>query len=323
MRQEERIKFYNFGLYAQDAWVPRPNVTLTIALRVEHYSNPVCDGRCFTRLTAPFRLVSHDPAQPYTDVLVKDQERAFEQLDNLLWSPRFSFAWQPRGLSRSTVLRGGIGIFYDPIPGGLAYRLASNPPLLNSYSVVGDNLAPDETTSLSKDAADSNRAFLKGIAAGQTLAEIQSSVPDFSPPAITIPEKRLHFPQFQRWNLELQQAFGPRTSITVGYHGNHGIKELVSDPSANAFGFGPLPPALCSSPPIPPSHHAAIRECRRAQSRTTAIGAGLPRTTSVSINGGPRRAPPSPGSAAAAGPGSIRRLASRRFRRRAGRRVSA
>jgi hypothetical protein len=252
MRQEERIKFYNFGLYAQDAWVPRPNVTLTIALRVEHYSNPVCDGRCFTRLTAPFRLVSHDPAQPYTDVLVKDQERAFEQLDNLLWSPRFSFAWQPRGLSRSTVLRGGIGIFYDPIPGSLAYRLASNPPLLNSYSVVGDNLAPDETTSLSKDAADSNRAFLKGIAAGQTLAEIQSSVPDFSPPAITIPEKRLHFPQFQRWNLELQQAFGPRTSITVGYHGNHGIKELVSDPSANAFGFGPLPPALCSSPPIPP-----------------------------------------------------------------------
>jgi Carboxypeptidase regulatory-like domain/TonB dependent receptor len=251
-RQEQRTKFYNFGLYAQDAWGAQPNLTLSLALRVEHYSNPVCDGGCFARLTAPFAHASHDPAEPYTDVLLTHQKQAFEQLDNLLWSPRFSFAWQPHGLSNSTVLRGGVGIFYDPIPGGLAYQLASNPPLLNSFSVVGDNLAPDETTSLSKVAADSNHAFLKGIAAGQTLAEIQSSVPNFSPPAITVPERRLHFPQFQRWSFELQQAFGSRRSITLGYHGNHGIHELLSDPSANAFGFGSLPPGLCSSPPIPP-----------------------------------------------------------------------
>jgi hypothetical protein len=251
-RREQRIKFYNFGLYAQDAWAPRPNLTLSFGLRVEHYSNPVCDGACFARLTAPFALVSHDAAQPYTDVLRIHQKQAFEQLDNLLWSPRFSFAWQPHGLSSSTVLRGGVGVFYDPIPGGLAYQLASNPPLLNSYTVVGGNLAPDENTSLSKDAATSNSAFLNGIAAGQTLTEIESSVPNFSPPAIVLPERRIHFPQFQRWSLELQHAFGSRTSMTLGYNGNHGIHELVLDPSANAFGFGSLPTGLCSSPPVPP-----------------------------------------------------------------------
>jgi hypothetical protein len=58
--------------------------------------------------------------------------------------------------------------------------------------------------------------------------------------------------KYQRWSLEFQQAFGVGTAVSIGYFGNHGIRELVKDPNANAYGFGSLPLGLCASPPVPP-----------------------------------------------------------------------
>ncbi len=50
----------------------------------------------------------------------------------------------------------------------------------------------------------------------------------------------------------MQQAFGAGTSLSISYVGHHGIRELVKDPNANAYGFGSLPAGKCSSPPVPP-----------------------------------------------------------------------
>jgi hypothetical protein len=161
-------------------------------------------------------------------------------------------AWQPLGVSHNTVIRGGLGIFYDPLPGNILDSFLNNAPIYNSYTTSGNNLTPNETTSLFKDAAASNHAFLNGFASGQTLGQIQAAIPNFFPPAINVAEERMHFPQYQRWNLELQQALGKSTSVSIGYFGHHGIHELVQNPNANAFGFGSLPPKLCASPPVPP-----------------------------------------------------------------------
>jgi hypothetical protein len=253
----QRIAFYTLGVYGQDQWHVRPNLTLTFALRAEHQSNPVCQRRCFARMAGPFESVSHDPDQPYDQAILINQKQAFERTDNILWSPRFSFAWQPLGVSHNTVIRGGIGVFYDPVPGAVPLSLSLNPPLLNSYSIVDDNLTPDEKTSLFKDAAASNAAFVNGFNTGQTLAQIQATISmfhptGFSPPAISVPGRQTHSPQYQRWSLEWQQAFGVSTSVSIGYFGHYGIHELAQNPSANAYGFGLLPAGLCSSPPVPP-----------------------------------------------------------------------
>jgi hypothetical protein len=63
---------------------------------------------------------------------------------------------------------------------------------------------------------------------------------------------KMHAPQYQKWSLEWQQAFGTKTTTSLGYFGHHGIHELVVNPSANAFGFGSLPAGQCSSSPVPP-----------------------------------------------------------------------
>jgi hypothetical protein len=118
------------------------------------------------------------------------------------------------------------------------------------YTVSSDNLKPNEITSLFKDAAASNAAFVNGFAAGQSLAQIQAAHPNFSPPALNASERTLHSPQFQKWSFEWQKAFGAETSGSVGYFGHHAIHELWWNLSANAFGFGSLPAGLCSSPPV-------------------------------------------------------------------------
>ena len=248
----QRMFFYHLALYGQDEWHARSNLTLTFALRAEHPSNPVCKSHCFSRMAGSFASVSHDPEQPYDQAILTNQKQAFQNTDSILWSPRFSFAWQPIGVSRNTVLRGGIGIFYDPLPGSLAKSLASNSPLFNSFLVFRGNLTPNETTSMFKDAAASNAGFLSAFSQGETLAQIQTSVPNFSPPGMSVPDRQMHSPQYQRWSFELQQAFGAGTTLSIGYYGHHGLHQLELLSSANAFGFGSLPAGLCASPPVLP-----------------------------------------------------------------------
>ena len=243
----QRIAFYDLAVYAQDEWHARPGLALTFALRAEHHSNPICESRCFARLNGSFESVSHDPSQPYNQAILVNQKQAFENIDNVLWSPRFSFAWQPFGLSHGTVVRGGVGIFYNRLPTGLAGEFSLNPPIVNSFKVFNDNLTPNEVTSLFKTASASNQGFLNGFSAGETLAQIQSEFPNFFPPGLQIPQSQTNSPQYQKWSVEVQQAFGAATSLSVGYYGNHGIHELIRNPSANAFGFGSFPVGLCTT----------------------------------------------------------------------------
>jgi len=238
---------YHLGIYGQDEWHAQPGLTLTMTLRTEHQSNLICATRCFARLTGPFDAVSHDPNQPYNQAILINQKRAFQGLDNILWSPRFSFAWQPFGVKHNTVLRGGIGVFYDSVDSVASYFFG-NPPLVNIFTVTGDVLSPGENNSLFSKAAASNAAFVNAFASGETLAQIQASVPNFFPPGIVVSEKHTHEPQYRRWSLQLQQAFGARTSLSVGYFGHHGIHELVQNPNTNAWGFGSLPAGRCGDP---------------------------------------------------------------------------
>ena len=248
----QQLGFSSIALYAQDEWHARPNLSLTFALRAEHWSNPTCEHRCFVRLAGAFNSVSHDPAQPYNQAILVNQRHALAAAETINWSPRVSFAWQPFGTARSTVLRGGAGIFFDPLQGNLAQTLSSNPPLLNSYNITGYNLAPGEKDNLFDAASSSNTEFVNGFPLGKTLADFRKADSNFSPPAITVPGGRTRSPQYQKWSLEVQQAFGPSTSINIGYFGNHGTHLLVLDPNVNAFGFGSLPPGLCTSTPVPP-----------------------------------------------------------------------
>jgi Carboxypeptidase regulatory-like domain len=245
------VSFLHYSFYGQDEWRARTNLTFSLGLRIEHYSTPSCATGCFAKPAGPFDSISHDPAQPYSKAILLNEKHAFST-DNILWSPRFSFAWQPFGISHNGVLRGGVGLFYDRLQDALAESFYINAPIYNVYTVRGNNLTPNETTSLFKDAATSNAAFVSGFDAGETLAQIQASNPNFAPPSLNTSAMKMHAPQYQKWSLEWQQAFGTKTTTSLGYFGHHGIHELVVNPSANAFGFASFPAGQCSGSRVAP-----------------------------------------------------------------------
>jgi len=260
------LSFTNFAAYGQGEWHASSGLALTFALRAEHYSNPFCESHCFSRPGVPFESLSHDPRQPYNQAVLTNQDRALLGVDSIVWSPRFSFAWQPLGVSHNSVLRGGVGIFYDPLRVAISETFYLNTPNFNVFNAFSGNLAPNEKQSLFDTTSHSNEAFVTGFSSGSTLAELKVNVPNFVPPALTASERKMHLPQYQRWSLEWQQTLGVHTSTSIGYFGHHGIHEMYMNPSANAFGFGSLPPAPCTSPLIPPCSDPRFAEVTEIRS---------------------------------------------------------
>jgi len=266
--------FGGIQAYVQDEWRARKNLSLIIGLRAEHRANFRCEHLCFARLVAPFEEIGHDPSQPYKNVLVDNQKHALFDLERIDWSPRFGFAWQPFGLSHNSVLRGGVGTLYDPFQEAIAENFWLNPPNYNSFTAFDNNLTPGETSSLFKDTRKSNIAFVQNYQTRENPVQLLND-PNFVPPAVESSERKMHRPQYQRWSIEWQQGVGAKTSVSLGYFGHHGIHELVQNPNANAYGFGSLPTAQCSSPPVPPCSDPRFSEVDQWASRAISNYHGL------------------------------------------------
>ena len=145
------------------------------------------------------------------------------------------------------VVRGGIGIFYDQFPGQVVDNFSQNPPLYNSFVITplgaaGIPVSPTQTTGAASNvyaiAAQNNAAFVSGFTGGGTLASISAAAPFFSPPGIFTANAETQLPTVSKMELGNPEGFGANTSLTVGYYGNHGIHELIVDPSVNAFDIG-------------------------------------------------------------------------------------
>ena len=247
-RPTEPIALYALGFYAQDEWSVKSNLKITLALRAEHNSNPVCQTNCFARLSSAFDDISHDPTQPYDQAIVTGLHQALPNYQNIGWEPRFGFAWQPMG-SSGAVIRGGVGIFADVFPGTIASSFDTNSPLKNTFvaSGVGTNpvtgaptyapLAPGVAGSLQSTATGANAAFTSGFSSGLNIAQIEAGPGGslFSPPAFTNSANNIHYPTYYEWNFEVQQPLGSKMSFSLNYVGNHGSYLALLNPGLNAY----------------------------------------------------------------------------------------
>ena len=244
---------YTIAVYAEDGIRIRPNLTVTAALRVEHQSDPTCYQNCFAN-TQPWFNLALDPTGivPYNETIAVNQKKLVPNLTAVQWEPRFSFAWQPFGTQRNTVIRGGIGIFFDGFQGSLNDSFSTNPPLSNRFNISSTNgapLSPTETSTINLygETAAVNHAFVAGFPAGLNETQINASLPagvSFAAPSLASSDSQTKVPQYYKWSLEWQQGIGRNDLISIQYAGNHGINELIQNAGVNAFvpgGFGDLP----------------------------------------------------------------------------------
>jgi len=250
-RLSQPIALYGLGVYGQDEWRLGKKLKLTLALRIDHNSNPVCQTNCFARLTSPFTSLDHTNSEniPYNQTIQSGLHQAYPGTDIVVWQPRFGFAFSPFA-SNKTVIRGGIGIFADSFPATLVDPLSQNSPLQNTFVIPTGPLAPASAGNIASLASGANASFLGAFASGGTMNSISLTNPFFFPPGFTSTDARVRQPRYQEWNLEVQQDIGWNTVLSANYVGNHGIFEAIQNNGLNAFwddatfgpgGFGGLP----------------------------------------------------------------------------------
>ncbi len=129
-RSTQPVALWGIGLYAQDEWRVSNTLKLTLALRTEKNSNPVCQTNCGSLLNGEFNnmlgagLIT--PNTPYSSMVDANRHQLYRGTDAINWGPRFGFAWQPLG--PNTVFRGGFGIFMDAFPAVVADQFMLNLP---------------------------------------------------------------------------------------------------------------------------------------------------------------------------------------------------
>ena len=235
IRNTQPLALYTLGFYGQDEWAVKSNFKLTLALRAEHFSNPVCQTNCFSNLTGPFLSVNHSINQPYNQIIRTGLHQALPNYQSIAFLPRIGFAYQPFGSGNTTVIRGGFGMFADVFPGTVGTLFDTNSPLKNQFIASGLPWAPGVANNAQSATAASNAAFLSGFARGLSFPQVSATTPLFTPPAFTTTAHRINYPTTLEWNFEVQQPLGPKSALSLNYVGNHGYHQPAQNSGLNAF----------------------------------------------------------------------------------------
>ncbi len=175
-----------WGFYIQNDWKVKDNLTLNLGLRYEFYTTP----QEKSGLEANIRDLLRDADGTLGDPFFKNPS-----LEN--FAPRLGFAWDPSGSGRTSI-RGGFGLYFDPILVHY-YRNAGSrqPPLFRVFAVSRPTF-PD------------------------ALAAIESSPGSGAVSPQTI-DWNARQPYFMQYSLSIQREVAPDTLVSASYVGARGV----------------------------------------------------------------------------------------------------
>src|SRR5262245_33990171 len=221
---EEVIAPY-YGLFAQDEWKIKPNLTLHVGLRWEatrgaFYPNP--DKQTVARYWLPEFYGASQAEGIYFPTDASDCG-CRNDLNN--FAPRLGVAWK---LNDKTVVRAGAGIYFAQ-PDGFDAQFSNfftGPPRANELTFLANNVTP--VARLSTGFPD--------LPAGTTIPN-NSSIDLFAVERIT--------PYSQQWFLDAQRNLPLDIVLTVGYAGA-GTRHVFTSRNINAP-LTPDPAALANT----------------------------------------------------------------------------
>ncbi len=260
----------NQGLFLQDDWRARPNLTFNLGIRLEIAGGVSEVNGLLSNLNLNKQAALGGAG---TGALgsIEVTPTAFET--NYNWGPRFGFAWSP-GNSGKWSVRGGYGWAYDFIFLNPITNLRFAPPFMYNFSTT-DFTA---TNSLANIVAG-NSAFQQTGRA--TVGNFGTTVRNFG--GLAPVDYAMKNPQTQQWSLNVERQLGNGFIGRVGYVGTKSNSLQRSRP------INTVRPGL-----VVPATSLADETARSADFR--AINAGLnapptgttnridPRFTGVTLN---------------------------------------
>jgi hypothetical protein len=217
----------DYGLFIQDDWKFRPNLTFNVGLRYEYFT-PLREKNGQLSTLEFGSLGLENSRLVTTDQLYKPDRNNF--------APRLGFAWSPGAFENKMVLRGGFGVSFNRHPLAPFLNSRGNPPFFARYNICCGTATTD---------------FGSPFAGGQILYALGSSNSPFSYPvnpalaqgidpvtgsprggAVEIYASGPENPNAYIYNysLEAQYSLPAQILATLGYQGSasHKLTRLVN-----------------------------------------------------------------------------------------------
>jgi hypothetical protein len=113
-----------------------PSTGAIVAGSGDPYNGLVLGGPGFPKSAIGRVPVASDPA---VTALFHGLPNGVMNTDNATWAPRFGFAYDVTGHA-STVVRGGLGVFYERIEGNFIFSSVNNPPFIQQSLIYNGNV---------------------------------------------------------------------------------------------------------------------------------------------------------------------------------------
>lgn len=236
----ERLRTTYAGLYAQDTWKIRSNVTLNAGVRWELFppfteqNNAVSVYRFPSAPGQPAPQSTVFPTAPPGLLFPGDKgvPRGLTSTDYHAFGPRIGLAYSPFG-SAKTVIRAAFGMFYNPIEQEVLLQFNGDPPYGGSTFIGGPGFA-NPFVSQSGQVFPNPFPFVPPQP-GQHI-DFSGFYPIFQfgnfPPQM--PDQYM-----EQYNFFVERQLTPSLVLTMGYVGSEG-HHLIASYDANAGN-----PSLC------------------------------------------------------------------------------
>jgi hypothetical protein len=199
-----------YALYLQDDFRVNSKLTLNLGVRYDVFVPWVeVDDRQsnFDPSTGKFVVASDSATIDGVDV-----GRYLQTYSKGDLAPRFGFAYDVKGTGR-TVVRGGVGMFWNFTPGGTSSSKAQNPPFLQSTSLT----------------ASPNTNYSPNLHVSDGLPPPPGVDPNRPPSGSTRSIFDINFRDAYtlNWNVNVQQQFFTNYMVELAYSGARGKQYLV------------------------------------------------------------------------------------------------
>ena len=232
-----------WGIFFQDDWKARPNLTLSAGLRYSYFG-PLSDKDNNMGV-----LTFGSGSSILTGISIRPGINAWKA-QKLNFGPEIGFNWSPNLYNGRVVLRGGFGLNYNQ--GQIANSNANdfNPP--GTSSVPGTSTSPANINPNILYATSSNPGSIVGYPPNPSVITTFNSaglptVGEANLNALPSPGN-LPTQYSYHYSLETEMQFGYGWVATIGYVGSSG-HHLLFDYDANAYGVirgAPLNPLVNS-----------------------------------------------------------------------------